>query len=86
VRPSGSVQLLHMEKPATLWLPTTPDLHLYVTTCNIGVKLSKMVGNSASCLLKSWSADERHSITIWISGERHTRSSLHSQDILYFIF
>ena len=30
--PSGSVQLLHMEKP------TTPNLHLYVIICDSGVK------------------------------------------------
>jgi len=40
-----------------------------------------MAGNSASHLMKSWST-KRH----WISGERHTSSTLHSQDTLYFIF
>jgi len=32
-----------------LWL--TANLHLYVITCDTGVKLSKMAGNSASCPL-----------------------------------
>ena len=50
-------QLLHMEKPATSWLLTTPDFHLYVIIC------FKVVGNSASCPLSSWST-ERHCITM----------------------
>jgi len=37
VKPSGSVQLLLMEKLTILWLPTTPD-HPYVITCDTGVK------------------------------------------------
>ena len=35
------------------WLPTTPNQPPYVSTCGIDEKLSKMVGNSASCTLKS---------------------------------
>jgi len=38
IRPSGS-------KPATSWLPTTPDLHPNVITCDNGIKIS---GNSTS--------------------------------------
>jgi len=26
-------QLPHVEKPATLWLPTNPDLHPYMIIC-----------------------------------------------------
>jgi len=49
MKPFGSVQLIRMDKLATLWLPTNPNLCPYVITCDIGVKLSKMVGNLASC-------------------------------------
>jgi len=59
----------------TLWLPTTPNLHPYVITCDTGVKLSKMAGNSSSCPLQSWSI-ERYCMTIWISGERYISKSL----------
>jgi len=45
------------------WLPTIPYLHPYMIICDSGVNLSKMVGNSASCLLKSW-LTERHCITM----------------------
>jgi len=61
--PSGSIKLVCMEKPTSSWLPTTPDLHPYVITCDTGINLSKMVGNSASCPLKSWST-ERDCITM----------------------
>jgi len=56
-------QLLHVEKPATSVVPHYLDLHPYMIICDSGIKLSKMVGNSASCLLKSWST-ERHCITM----------------------
>jgi len=39
-----------MEKPATSWFPTIPDLHPYVIACGTGLKkLSKIAGNSAIC-------------------------------------
>jgi len=42
LRPSGSAQFISIEKPATLWLFITPDLHLYVIiTCDTGVNCLK---------------------------------------------
>ena len=38
--------------PPNLWLPLTPTNHLYAIICGTGEKLTKMVGNSASKLLK----------------------------------
>jgi len=35
-----SVRLVQVKKAATLWLPTTPDLHPYVITCDTGIKIS----------------------------------------------
>jgi len=58
MRPSGNVQLVWMEKPTTLWLPITPELHPYVITCDTGIKLSKMAGNSANCPLQSSSIEK----------------------------
>jgi len=74
-----------MEKPATLWLPTTSNLHPHVITGDTGVKISEIAGNPAGCTLQSWST-ERHCITMdRISGEGHTMNSLPSQDT-YIVF
>ena len=49
----GSLTSSHVFSLPLPWLPTTPTIHPYVSTCDIDEKLSKLVGNSASYSLKS---------------------------------